>query len=52
MRNSNLSSELGFWKKKAEKLHKSVEKWTKIQENQGKLYVTIPQPLITVLWWL
>ena len=35
MRNSNPSSELGFRaKKKAEKLHKSVEKWAKIQENQ------------------
>ena len=37
------------YRNKAEKLHKSVEKWSKIQENQGKVYVTIPQPLNTYL---
>ena len=42
MRNSNPSSELGFRAKKAGKLQKSVEKWAKIQENQGKMYITSP----------
>ena len=41
MRNSDPRSELGFRAKKTEKMHKSVEKWAKIQENQRKVYVTI-----------
>ena len=42
MRNLYPRSELGFREKKAEQLHKSVEKWAKIQENQGKMYITSP----------
>ena len=49
-----LNSELRmrFTCKKAGKSHISVEKWAKIQENQGKVYVTIPQPLNADLGWL